>query len=82
VVIIIFMDPIQALEMLGQVVKGIKLPYNEHVLLERSLEVLRTAIQPDDNSSDTEEEPVVFEEQLPKKIKASKNQRRGERRKK
>ena len=76
------MDPIQALEMLGQVVKGIKLPYNEHVLLERSLEVLRTAIQPDDNSSDTEEEPVVFEEQLPKKIKASKNQRRGERRKK
>ena len=76
------MDPIQALEMLGQVVKGIKLPYNEHVLLERSLEVLRTAIQDDNNSSDTEEEPVVFEEPTPKKIKSSKNQRRGERRKK
>ena len=62
------MDPIQALEMLGQVVKGIKLPYNEHVLLERSLEVLRTAIQDDNSSSDTEEDPVVSEEPTSKKI--------------
>ena len=76
------MDPIQALEMLGQVVKGIKLPYNEHVLLERSLEVLRAAIQDNNSSSDTEEEPVIFEEPTPKKIKSSKSQRRGERRKK
>jgi hypothetical protein len=76
------MDPIQALEMLGQVVKGIKLPYNEHVLLERSLEVLRTAIQDNNSSSDTEEEPVIFEETAPKQVKASKKQRRGGRREK
>ena len=39
------MDPIQALDMLNQVVKGIKLPYNEHVLLERSVDVLKDALQ-------------------------------------
>ena len=77
------MDPIQALEMLGQVVKGIKLPYNEHVLLERSLEVLRAALQqeqaPVSPVNLEEEEPVIFED-IPEKSKSSK--RRGERRKK
>lgn len=76
------MDPIQALEMLGQVVKGIKLPYTDHVLLERSLEVLRTAIQQEQAPAADllgEEEPVIIEN-VPKKSKDSK--RRGERRKK
>ena len=38
------MDPIQALDMLNQVVKGVRLPYSDHVLLERSVDVLREAI--------------------------------------
>jgi hypothetical protein len=70
------MDPIQALDMLSQVVKGARLPYGEHVLLERSVDVLRTAITANADTSE-EEEPVVFEE--PAK---SKTPRRGERRKK
>jgi hypothetical protein len=76
------MDPIQALDMLSQVVKGVKLPYNEHVLLERSVDVLRGALQ----GTGTEpvelldsEEPVV----VAKATKAkSKTPRRGGRRKK
>jgi len=70
------MDPIQALDMLSQVVKGARLPYGEHVLLERSVDVLRTAITANADTSE-EEEPVLFEE--PAK---SKTPRRGERRKK
>ena len=70
------MDPIQALDMLSQVVKGARLPYGEHVLLERSVDVLRTAITANAESSE-EEEPVVFEESA-----KSKSPRRGERRKK
>ena len=70
------MDPIQALDMLSQVVKGARLPYAEHVLLERSVDVLRTAITANAEASE-EEEPVVFEEST-----TSKSPRRGERRKK
>jgi hypothetical protein len=70
------MDPIQALDMLSQVVKGARLPYGEHVLLERSVDVLRTAITANADTSE-EEEPVLVEE--PAK---SKTPRRGERRKK
>ena len=70
------MDPIQALDMLRQVVKGARLPYAEHVLLERSVDVLRTAITANAETSE-EEEPVVFEESA-----KSKSPRRGERRKK
>ena len=70
------MDPIQALDMLSQVVKGARLPYAEHVLLERSVDVLRTAITANAETSE-EEEPVVFEEAV-----KSKTPRRGERRKK
>ena len=70
------MDPIQALDMLSQVVKGARLPYGEHVLLERSVDVLRTAINENADASE-EEEPVVFEETA-----KSKTPRRGERRKK
>ena len=70
------MDPIQALDMLSQVVKGARLPYGEHVLLERSVDVLRTAITANAESSE-EEEPVLFEEKA-----KSKTPRRGERRKK
>ena len=70
------MDPIQALDMLSQVVKGARLPYGEHVLLERSVDVLRTAITENAEAS-KEEEPVVFEEKA-----KSKTPRRGERRKK
>ena len=70
------MDPIQALDMLSQVVKGARLPYGEHVLLERSVDVLRQAITAKAEPS-TDEEPAIFEE--PAK---SKTPRRGERRKK
>ncbi len=70
------MDPIQALDMLSQVVKGARLPYAEHVLLERSVDVLRTAITANAETSE-EAEPVLFEEGA-----KSKTPRRGERRKK
>jgi hypothetical protein len=70
------MDPIQALDMLSQVVKGARLPYGEHVLLERSVDVLRTAITENAAASE-DEEPVVFEETA-----KSKTPRRGERRQK
>ena len=72
------MDPIQALDMLSQVVKGARLPYGEHVLLERSVDVLRQVIIAKAKSSE-EEEPVMFEETT---TKSKKTPRRGERRKK
>jgi len=72
------MDPIQALDMLSQVVKGARLPYGEHVLLERSVDVLRQVITEKAESSE-EEEPVMFEEPV---SKSKKTPRRGERRKK
>ena len=71
------MDPIQALDMLSQVVKGARLPYGEHVLLERSVDVLRQVITAKAEASE-EEEPEMFEETATK----SKTPRRGERRKK
>ena len=70
------MDPIQALDMLSQVVKGARLPYGEHVLLERSVDVLRTAITESAAASE-DEEPALLEETA-----KSKTPRRGERRKK
>ena len=48
------MDPIQALDMLSQVVKGARLPYGEHVLLERSVDVLREVITANIKSSEEE----------------------------
>ena len=75
------MDPIQALDMLNQVVKGIRLPYSDHVLLERSVDVLKDALQSGGQEPAElldAEEPVVFEETTSKKAKA----RRGGRRKK
>ena len=72
------MDPIQALDMLSQVVKGARLPYGEHVLLERCVDVLRAAITANAETSE-EEEPVMFEETA---TKSKKTPRRGERRKK
>jgi hypothetical protein len=80
------MDPIQALDMLNQVVKGIKLPYNEHVLLERSVDVLKDALQSGGQEPaellDTDE-PVVLEDEAPTPTKAkAKTPRRGGRRKK
>ena len=73
------MDPIQALDMLSQVVKGARLPYGEHVLLERSVDVLRQVIVEKAKSSEEEDEPVMFEETA---TKSKKTPRRGERRKK
>ena len=52
------MDPIQALDMLSQVVKGARMPYNEHVLLERSIDVLRQTI-----TGQSENEPAELLEQ-------------------
>ena len=81
------MDPIQALDMLNQVVKGIKLPYNEHVLLERSVDVLKDALQSGGGQEPAElldtDKPVVLEDEAPKATKAkAKTPRRGGRRKK
>lgn len=79
------MDPIQALDMLGQVVKSVKLPYNEHVLLERSVDVLRKALAPASSEAvellDTEA-PFVLEDSTTSVSKKSKTPRRGGRRKK
>jgi len=76
------MEPIQALDMLNQVVKSIKLPYQDHVLLERSVDVLREELQSSNVQEPAElldtDEPVVFEEDAPK----AKKNRRGGRRKK
>ena len=74
------MDPIQALDMLSQVVKGARLPYSEHVLLERSVDVLRTAITASADGS-TEEKSILVEEE-PTVSSKSKTPRRGGRRKK
>lgn len=79
------MDPSQALDMLNQVVKGIKLPYNEHVLLERSVDVLREAISGNANPEQAaaeivEQDPVVLEDK-PKTTKVTAKARRGGRRK-
>ena len=75
------MDPIQALDMLNQVVKGVRLPYSDHVLLERSVDVLREAIQnPAGQSADTGESVDLFEEEAT--TTKSKKARRGGRRKK
>ena len=74
------MDPIQALDMLNHVVKGIKLPYTEHVLLERSVDVLREALQ------SSEQEPAELLDEEPVSVETStktkKAERRGGRRKK
>lgn len=75
------MDPIQALDMLNQVVKGVRLPYSDHVLLERSVDVLREAIQnPAGQSADTGESVDLFEEKAT--TTKSNKARRGGRRKK
>lgn len=79
------MDPIQALDMLGQVVKSVKLPYNEHVLLERSVDVLRkalTASSPEAVELLDTEDPFVLEDSTASVSKKSKTPRRGGRRKK
>jgi hypothetical protein len=80
------MDPIQALDMLNQVVKGVRLPYNEHVLLERSVDVLRDILLKDSNEEPAEllstDEPAVFSDESPTTETSSKPSRRGGRRKK
>jgi hypothetical protein len=67
------MDPIQALDMLSQVVKGARMPYNEHVLLERSIDVLRQAITGKSGNEPAElleeDEGVVLEDAPKKKTK-------------
>jgi len=74
--------------MLNQVVKGVRLPYNEHVLLERSVDVLRDILlkdkdeEPAELLSPDEPEPIVYSDELPTTEKSSKPSRRGGRRKK
>ena len=79
------MDPIQALDMLSQVVKGARMPYNEHVLLERSIDVLRQAISGKSGNEPAElldsNEEVVLED-VPKKKATKATPKRGGRRKK
>jgi hypothetical protein len=79
------MDPIQALDMLSQVVKGARMPYNEHVLLERSIDVLRQAITGKSGNEPAElldsNEEVVLED-APKKKATKATPKRGGRRKK
>lgn len=52
------MNPIQALEILNQLVKSAKLPYTDHVVLERSVDVLLQALQ------QQEESPVAVEDNI------------------
>lgn len=55
------MNPIQALEILNQLVKSAKLPYTDHVVLERSVDVLLQVLQqqaPDATAPSIVEEPI------------------------
>ena len=52
------MNPIQALEILNQLVKSAKLPYTDHVVLERSVDVLLQILQQQAQSA----EPTLVEE--------------------
>lgn len=57
------MDPIQAINTLSQVVKSAKLPYNDHVLLERCVDVLVKEIQSKGGESTTSDiSNVTFDE--------------------
>lgn len=63
------MDPIQALNVLSQVVKGAKLPFNDHVLLERCVDVITQRIQSktssDGSVTQSEVPNVTFDEPEP-----------------
>lgn len=61
------MDPIQAISVLSQVVKTARLPYNEHVVLERCVDILTQAINGEsgDEPIQSDGEPVTFEEPEP-----------------
>jgi hypothetical protein len=58
------MDPIQAINVLSQVVKTARLPYNEHVVLERCVDILTQSIQSksDSDANPSDGAPVTFEE--------------------
>jgi len=57
------MDPIQAINTLSQVVKSAKLPYNDHVLLERCVDVLFKQIQSNGGEGTTSDiSNVTFDE--------------------
>jgi hypothetical protein len=59
------MDPIQALNILSQVVKNAKFPFNDHVLLERCVDVLTKEIEStsgDESVASGDTQPVTFEE--------------------
>ncbi len=61
------MDPIQAINVLSQVVKTARLPYNEHVVLERCVDILTQSIQGEsgDGPLQSDGAPVTFEEPEP-----------------
>jgi hypothetical protein len=61
------MDPIQALNILSQVVKNAKFPFNDHVLLERCVDVLTKEIESSsEGTTDTSNAaPVTFDEPEP-----------------
>ena len=80
------MDPIQAINTLSQVVKSAKLPYNDHVLLERCVDVLVSEIQTKagggsqsaDVANVTFDEVEVVEEPKPKtKTRARARSKKG-----
>jgi len=54
------MNPIQALEILNQLVKSAKLPYTDHVVLERSVDVLLQILQQQASA----EAPAIVEEPI------------------
>jgi len=76
------MEPLQALQTLSQVVKSARLPYNDHVVLERCVDVLSQTITSKADSSNgiQDAEPVVFdsiEEAKPKKTTARARAKKG-----
>jgi|TARA_R110000824_G_scaffold33584_1_gene107559 hypothetical protein len=60
------MDPIQAINILSQVVKTAKLPYNEHVVLERCVDILTQSIQNKDEGGNIQSDgaSVTFEDPI------------------
>jgi len=69
------MDPIQAINTLSQVVKSAKLPYNDHVLLERCVDVLVKQIQSNGGEGTTSDiSNVTFDEtEVVADVKATEN---------
>lgn len=71
------MEPIKALNTLSQVTKQARLPYNDHVILERSIEVLSQAINSSTKDAEIIPEAEVLIEPPVKKTKSKSKSKKG-----